>query len=136
VSALGWELVRALDADNPVAGDIRVVGRRFARLSSSAASIAQACTVELRWFLGEWSFDTRRGVPYFEQLLKDGVGPQTIRVVLDRILRRVAGVRRMASADIAIDHVTRVGSVRNVVVDLANGATVPVGTDPFPVGGR
>lgn len=136
MSALGWELVRDLDADNPVAGDIRVSGRRFARLASSPASIAQACTVELRWWLEEWSFDTRRGVPYIEQLFRNGVSDRTIRAVLDRVVRGVAGVRRLASADIAIDRVNRVGHVTNVVVELLNGGTVPVGNDPFPVGGR
>jgi hypothetical protein len=136
MTALGWLLVRDLDGDNPVVGDMRVVNRSFARLASSADSIAQACTVELRWWLNEWSFDTSRGVPYIEQLLKRGVSEQTIRVVLGRVLRRVAGVRRMASATIQINHTTRLGTVSDVVVELDSSPDPLAIAGSFSVGGR
>lgn len=125
MTALGWQLVKNTDAGNPVSGDIRIDARRFTRLSSSADSIAQACTVELRWWLAEWFADKSRGTPYLS-LLGQHASELTVKVMLGRVLRRVAGVRRMASADISINRTTRFCSVTNVVVEIVGGGTVPV----------
>lgn len=32
-------------------------------------SVRQAILIRLRWFLGEWKFNTSFGLPYFSQIL-------------------------------------------------------------------
>jgi hypothetical protein len=126
MTALGWQLTRDTDADNPVEGDLRIVARRFVRLSSNAESIAQACSVELRWWLAEWFADTSRGTPYLEKLLKRGVDERTVRAVITRVLRRVVGVTRVPSMTVQFDRVRRICRVTDVVVEIKGGSTVDV----------
>lgn len=127
MSALGWELARELDAENPVIGDMRISSGSFARLQDRPSSIAQACTVELRWFFGEWFADTSRGTPWFRDLLgKVGVTEALVRAVIGRQLRKVAGVRRMASASVIVDGTTGHCTVTDVVVEIEGGATTDI----------
>lgn len=135
MTALGWQLVNEVDAGNPVKGDLQVTGMRFARLPDRLASIAQACAVELRWWLAEWSFDTSRGTPYVEQLFVRGVDERTVRAVLGRVLRRVSGVRRIARLTFTLDRVARIGRVTDLAIETTDGSVVPV-NGVFAVGGR
>lgn len=122
----GWQLVTEVDAQNPTVGDLRISGSRFARLPSFGDTVAQACTVVLRWWRGEWFADRNRGMPYIEELLRKGVREETVRAVLRRELRRVEGVREVQSMDIEIDRRTRRCVVRRIVVITTEGQLVPV----------
>ena len=50
----------ALDAPG---GDVMIVDNDF-RIATGIPAIAQQCEQELKFILGEWDFDTRRGVDY------------------------------------------------------------------------
>lgn len=122
----GWQLVTEVDAQNPLVGDVRVTGSRFATLPSFGDRVAQACTVVLRWWQGEWFADRLRGMPYIQELLKKSVRTETVRSVLRRELRRVPGVREVQSMEIEINRQTRRCVVRRVVVITSEGELVTV----------
>jgi hypothetical protein len=118
----GWALATTIDAENPVAGDLRVSGPRLARLSTLQERVAQGCTVVLRWWRGEWFADRKRGMPYIEELLRKGVSEATVRTVIRRELLRVPGVLAVPSMDVAIDRTTRRCTVSRVIVVTTEGA--------------
>lgn len=121
MTALGWQLVTVVDAQNPQLGDMRIVGTRFARLETFGDSVAQACNVCLRWWLGEWFLDRSRGVPYIRDLLKKGVGEATVRTLLKRELLSVEGVAQVARMTIALDRRTRVCRVSEIEIVTTEG---------------
>lgn len=122
MSGLGWELVTEIDAENPIEGDLKIVNGRIARLADKRASVAQACTVVLRWWLGEWFLDVGRGMPYLQQILAvPGVSAGTVRAILIRELKKVRHVAGVSRADVATDRTTGLCTVSNVVVDLDDG---------------
>lgn len=122
----GWQLVTEVDSQNPIVGDLRVSGSRFARLSSLGDRVAQSCTVVLRWWRGEWFADRSRGVPYIQTLLRKGVSEGTVRALLRRELLRVPGVRSVQSMRISIDRQTRRCVVSDLVIVTVEGDPVPV----------
>jgi hypothetical protein len=126
MSGLGWELVTVVDPENPVVGDLRVSGTRLARLADRPAAVAQAVRVCLQWWLGDWSFDTRRGVPYLEELFVAGVTEATIRAVLRRQLERIQDVDRVEGMDVTIDRATSSFRVDRIDVVTVDGVSVPV----------
>lgn len=120
--ALGWQLVTDVDAENPILGDIQRSGARLVRLEDRRASIAQACTVLLNWWLGQWWLRPDKGMPYIQELLgKVGVSSQTALALLERELKTVSGVTGIASADVAFDRVTGNLSITNLVVRTVVG---------------
>lgn len=116
-----WQLVTALDAQNPTLGDLRISGSRFARLEELGDRVAQACNVRLRWWLGEWFLDRSRGVPYLTKLLKKGVGEGTVRAVLRKELLSVADVAQVARMDLSLDKRTRTMRVTSVEIVTSEG---------------
>jgi hypothetical protein len=131
MTALGWQLVTSIDAQNPQLGDLRISGSRLARLESFGDSVTQACNVALRWWLGEWFLDRSRGVPYLQSLLRKGVGEGTVRAVLRKELLRVEGVAQVARIDLALDKRTRRMRVSSVEVVTTDGVrrTLEVGQE-------
>lgn len=101
-------LVRESEVDerNPVAGDLFIEGVDLAIVRDVGAAV-QEIEVELRWWLGEWFLDRRRGVPYVERILKKGVSLDLVRTILTRAIRRVPGVRHIERFDLDLDAATR-----------------------------
>ena len=130
----GWQLATEIDAQNPVVGDLRIDGVRFAQLETLGDRVAQACTVVLNWWEREWFADRSRGVPYIRELLRRGVREATVRAVLRRQLLAVPGVREVQSMEISIDRRTRRCTVRKVVVVTTEGAPVPVSSRDLVLG--
>lgn len=131
MTALGWQLVTTVDAQNPELGDLRISGSRFARLQSFGDSVTQACNVALRWWLGEWFQDRSRGVPYLQKLLRKGVSEGTVRAVLRKELLRVEGVAQVARMDLALNKRTRSMRVSSVEIVTTDGVrrTLEVGQE-------
>ena len=115
-------LVTATDAENLVLGDLRVDGIELGVVRGSDA-VAQAAAVELRWWLGEWFLDRRRGVPYVQRLFRKGVGLATVRAVLRRQLGRAPGVDRVMSIRVEADRASRELSI-NFELRTVDGETV------------
>lgn len=97
-------------ADNPVRGDLHVEGTALALVRGPDA-VAQAVVVELRWWLGEWFLDTRRGVPYVQRILRKGVSPRTVRAIIRRHIERSPGVDRVTFLRLTVDPRTREASI-------------------------
>lgn len=91
---------------NPVAGDLHVDGVDFA-LVRDVDAIVQEAEVELRWWLGEWFLDRRRGMPFIERILVKGASIPAVQAIYARALRRVPGVRHVERMSFAIDRATR-----------------------------
>lgn len=127
----GWELVTVVDEQNPVLGDLRIVGTRLAKISAFGDAVRQAVQVCVRWWRGEWFLDVRRGVPYIEAILRKGVTEASVRAVLKREIEAVEGVARVLELDVSIDRATRsataVGQIETTEGELVNLPATPVG---------
>jgi hypothetical protein len=99
-------LSTAIDAENPVLGDLRVVNRALVRLTGADA-VAQEIRVRLRWWKGEWFLDRRRGVPYIDGILADGATPGTIRAIVIAELAKVPDLAPHPTVTVRIDRRTR-----------------------------
>jgi hypothetical protein len=130
----GLQLATKVDDRNPIVGDLRIDGVRLARLTTLGDRVAQACTVVLTWWEGEWFEDRSRGVPYIRELLRRGVREATVRAVLRRQLLAVAGVREVQSMEVSIDRRTRRCTVRRVVIVTTEGTLVPVSSRDLALG--
>lgn len=127
--ALGLQLVRQVDDENPVEGDLQISRGRFVRLADRRASIAQACTVALRWWLGEWWLAPKKGIPYIRDLLgRTGISERGVGALLERELKKVAGVIGIARAVIVSDRATGLLSVSELEVNTIVGAVAVDGT--------
>lgn len=112
-----------VDATNPVAGDLHVVGPDFATVTGADA-IAQEAEVTLRWFRGEWFLDLSAGVPYFGEVLRKGATEASVRAVLRAAILRVPDVRRVERLDVRIDRRLRTLEVEADIVTAEGAATV------------
>jgi hypothetical protein len=122
-AAGGWELVTEVDGDNPVLGDLRKSGTALAKIATLDAAVVQACSVVMRWWLGEWFLDRRRGMPYLQQVLRKGVSEPTIRALYKSQLERVEGVVRVKSIEVSIDRTTRECVIDEVIIETTDGET-------------
>ena len=75
-------------------------------------SVRQAILIRLRWFLGEWKFNTSFGLPYFSQIFKKN--PNT--VVIEQLFRQqilsVAEVIKIESLSVQINRRLRICTVQ------------------------
>lgn len=126
MSELGWELVTEVDAQNPQLGDLRISGTRLARLASFGDQVRQACQVTLKWWLGEWFLDRRRGTPYIRDLLKKGVSEATARAFFRRELLEVEGVAQVGQIALSLNRSTRVLTVTDAEIVTTEGERLSV----------
>jgi hypothetical protein len=129
--SFGWELVEDITAENPVRGDLKIINRRFVRIEAVGSltafgfRVAQSVRVHFRWWRGEWFLDTRRGVPYLEQVLGQKVSTATLRTLVRREALRVSGVADVPEILITRNAVNRRTTV-DFVVTTTEGELVPV----------
>jgi hypothetical protein len=112
----GWKLVTTadgVDSANPVEGDLQIVNRKFVRIaevdgrSALGEKVVQSVRVHFRWWRSEWFLDTRRGVPYLEELLGQRVSNATIRALIRREALTVADVAAVPEIVLNRNAVTR-----------------------------
>ena len=77
----------ALDAPG---GDLMIADNDF-RIATGVPAIAQQCEQELKFILGEWDFDTRRGVDY-RRIWDNTRDYDLLTITITRHVRSVEGV--------------------------------------------
>lgn len=111
-------------------GDLSRTSGRFDVLDEVAdlqACIGQRIAIRLRRWQGEWSFDTRLGMPW-ESLLTKGTTDGQLRAAIVREITRVPGVRSIREMGISIS-AARVATVTGAVVVAATGDPIVFGID-------
>lgn len=66
-------------------------------------SIRQAIFIRLRWFLGEWIFNTSFGMPYYSQILIKNPNTAVIEQLFRQQILSVTEVIRIESLSVQID---------------------------------
>ena len=80
------KIALAIDANNPVAGDLYLDATGNCRLTNSLSEdVAQELWIRLHFFQGEWFLDTTVGIPYFQSIL----GQKTPTGIIEQMFRRV-----------------------------------------------
>ena len=125
-------LAVVVDDENPVVGDLRVVNGVVAMVRGADA-VAQEIRVRLRWWRGEWFLDRRRGVPYLDEILRDGATPATVRAVILKELRLVPDLAPHPTVTVVLDRRTRFCTVS--IEGRVRGSGEPVVVAGSPVGG-
>lgn len=115
-------LVMDVDAENPIPGDVRLVGGQIV-LTTGDDAIRQDLQVRLRWFLNEWFLDKRTGVPWFQQLIGQPVSDAIFERVIRRVITTTPGVARIEQFALVRDALVRNMAV-NFRVVTANGTTL------------
>jgi len=113
-----------VDGENPVEGDLYVDAVGNFTTVEGADEEAQAITVRLRTFLGEWVLDITQGIPYRERILGvKGASDATIRRLLSAEILARGSVTNIVNLGI-----TRVPALRTAEVTfeatLSDGGTV------------
>jgi hypothetical protein len=103
-----FQLVTQTDADNPVAGDIRLSsGRMVVHMDTDPKAVVQRLTVALRWFLGEHFRDQRLGVPWFQVIMARGTSDATIRSIIRRTIAHDPAITAVDSVELERDRAAR-----------------------------
>lgn len=88
-------------------GDLDLTGNQLSLTSDRFTSVAQKLRIRLRFALGEWEFDTRLGIPYFERILVKRPNMKSVVRIYQEAIRETAGVRGVTSFQIDLEPVTR-----------------------------
>lgn len=79
------KIALAIDASNPVVGDLYLENGTVRLTNSLIEEVAQELYVRLRIFQGEWFLDATIGIPYWQTIL----GQKTPIGIIEQIFRRV-----------------------------------------------
>lgn len=101
--------------DNPVAGDLHLVGGAISWLDGIDAA-RQAIESRLQAFRGDWFLDLRSGVPYYQTILRKGVDVATVRSAMREAILSVPAVVEVTELTVELDAVTRTARVRFAAV--------------------
>lgn len=74
-------------------------------------SIEQAILIKLRWFFGEWVYDTSLGMDWFGKVLIKNPNSLLIRRMIEDTILSVDGVNSVENLTLSIDKVTRVARI-------------------------
>lgn len=99
---MNLELVEAIDADNPIEGDIRLDDGQMVFVDGPA-SVAQHLRNRLRFFRGEWFRDRRQGTPYYERVLVKGPSLQALRIMFRRIIVQTPGIAAVDRIELSLN---------------------------------
>jgi len=83
---------------------------------SITTSIRQAARIRLQWFLAEWRFAPRFGIPYFEEVLVKNPNQELVRRIIRDELIAINGIRDVVNLTLTIDNATRRGLLRFTMV--------------------
>ena len=109
----------ALDAPG---GDVMIVDNDF-RIATGIPAIAQQCEQELKFILGEWDFDTRRGVDY-ARIWANTRDYDLLTITITRHIRSVEGVLAVDDLRLVINEL-RLARIR-AVVTATDGQQFPL----------
>ena len=91
-------LAMAIDANNPVIGDIYIGPDGKTRLTASLSEeVQQNLWLRFQFFLGEWFLDQRAGVPWFQQILGIKNSDANVSQILQRVITTCPGVATLTS---------------------------------------
>ncbi len=80
-------------------------------LTLGVDAIVQHVRQRLKTFYGEYFLDSRRGVPWFQQILKKGPDPVIIDSILKRTIVLTPGIIQLTKFDATYDKANRTLSV-------------------------
>lgn len=111
-------LVRAVDAENPVIHDLRLLNGQLLWVGldpydadEQANMIAQRIACRLLFIGGEWYLDQRLGTPWREVLWAKGTTVQRAERVLRTVIEGTPGVATVSSIRVTHDSATRESAV-------------------------
>lgn len=93
-------IVVGADFENPTVGDLLLVNGTLVFTSDLGLEVAQRLLTRLNFFKGEWFFDRRQGVPYYQQLLVKGVDSAVVRSVFTQVITGTKGVANLTNLTI------------------------------------
>ncbi len=70
-------------------------------------AIAQHLRIRFQFFRGEWSPDTRLGIPYFEEVLRKAPDLNVVQSLLREVILETPGVISITSFELDFEGVTR-----------------------------
>ncbi len=104
---------------DPVTNDIMIVNGDLV-LVSGIEELQQRLLTRLRWFYGEYPFNTSLGVRYFEDILVKNPNLPNVETLLKNVIAETEGVNKITSFQISYDPAKRTASI-NFAVDSVYG---------------
>jgi hypothetical protein len=98
---MNFELVEAVDAENPVEGDLRLTNGQITFVEGRDA-IRQHLANRLRFFRGEWFRDQRQGLPYYERVLIKSPDTNALRTLFRRAIVETPGIAVVDKLELTI----------------------------------
>ena len=74
-------------------------------------SIEQAILIKLRWFFGEWIYNTELGVQWFEKVLVKNPNKLLIRRMIEDAVLSVDGVKSVSNVTLSLNSTTRKATI-------------------------
>jgi hypothetical protein len=93
-------------AIDPSTGDLDLSTNNL-RFVDGADAVAQHLRIRLRFFKGEWFYDTRVGFPYYSQVFVKNPNLAAIQTTYRRAILSTPGVETLDRIDLALDGQTR-----------------------------
>lgn len=84
------------------AGDVDLSFHKLTLVSGSD-QVAQRLSIALKLFLGEWNFDTTKGVPYYEDVFVKGQDPGVLENIFKTAILGVEDVNKLLSFDLSLE---------------------------------
>lgn len=91
-------LAMAIDANNPVIGDLYVGEDGRTRMTASLSEeVQQNLWLRFQFFLGEWFLNPQSGTPYFQQILGVKNSDGNVATILRYVITSCPGVASLLS---------------------------------------
>nr|DAT37183.1 MAG TPA: baseplate wedge protein [Caudoviricetes sp.] len=94
-------------------------------------SVRQAILIRLRWFLGEWIFNTSFGMPYYSQILIKNPNTAVIEQLFRQQILSVAEVIKIESLSVQINRRLRICTVHFKALTTQGAIEEEVSIDGF-----
>lgn len=94
-------------------GDLQISATGDISLTNS---VAQAVTIRLRWFFGEWKFNPNLGLPYFEEILVKNASRLRVKQLIAEQIMSVEEVRHIRELTVTADPAKREMTVRYTAI--------------------
>ena len=88
-------------------GDLLITGYDIV----ATDSIEQAILIKLRWFFGEWIYNTELGVQWFEKVLVKNPNKLLIRRMIEDAVLSVDGVKSVSNVTLSLNNATRKATI-------------------------
>lgn len=74
-------------------------------------SVEQAILIKLRWFFGEWIYNTELGIEWFEKVLVKNPNKLLIRRMIEDAVLSVDGVKSVSNVTLSLNNTTRKATI-------------------------